>query len=62
MQKICYTVVNIKKLGDAMDNSVHNYRKWAIMNVIFLVCLIAGFAGAYLYTGYLNGHELTCTD
>ena len=62
MQKICYTVVNIKKLGAAMDNSVHNYRKWAIMNVIFLVCLIAGFAGAYLYTGYLNGHELTCTD
>ena len=23
---MCYTVVNIKKLEDAMDNSVHNYR------------------------------------
>lgn len=45
-----------------MDNSVHNYRKWVIMNVMFLICLIAGFAGTYVYTDYLNKHELVCTD
>lgn len=45
-----------------MDNSVHNYRKWVIMNVMFLICLIAGFVGTYVYTDYLNGHEIVYTD
>ncbi len=45
-----------------MDNSVHNYRKWVIMNVMFLVCLIAGFVATYVYTDYLNKHEIVYTD
>lgn len=29
-----------------------------IMDILVLMCLIAGFAGIYFYTGYLNEHEM----
>gem|GEM_PF-6559285 len=28
------------------------------MDILVLMCLIAGFAGTYFYTGYLNEHEM----
>lgn len=45
-----------------MDNRGLQHRKWVIVDVLVLICLIAGFIGTYFYTDYLNEHEMICTD